>query len=114
MTHRRPLIHKDGTLHELPPEDTLALALPDDDTTAPTHVAVKQNGVWRQLTWAAFAALLGTVTPPPPSGTTVTVNGETVTCNGEIVTVNATSTPEAVLVGGEAITVNGVSIEVTT
>lgn len=115
MAERRPLVAIDGLLHELPAGDDLPPARRLDLPVAasgvtPQAVAVKVGGVWCEISWAAFLALIGSTTPPNEYA--VTVGGVTVTANGEVVTVNDVPA-NAVTVGGVVVRANGEVVLVT-
>lgn len=113
MATRRPLVVEAGSLKELPVADTLAFSLPDADSSTPESLAVKQGGVWKQISWAAFLILVGSVTPTEPTGSSVNINGSGVTINGEQVVINAASNEAQMTIGGEVVTINGEIVEVT-
>lgn len=83
-----------------------------DPTINPLAVAINQDGVWREIPWLDFLALIGSAPSVLPNQ--IVVNGVGITVGGAPVFVTPALLPDQVMVNGVGITVNGNPVLVTT
>src|ERR1700740_3467936 len=81
-----------------------------DPTINPLAVALNQNGVWREIPWLDFLALIGSAPTVLPNQ--IVVHGVAITVGAAPVFVTPSLVPNQVMVNGQGVTVNGQPVTV--